>query len=137
MSRVQISRLPPSPFALIETRLCLVTQQPAFNHLGENFRHHEHFALRIVGKIFMQFLTTCANTSRPTRSNVRNVAVFGRPAAGPVILSTSSIEYPSSIIVDRQQRAVRADAIRNEVRTILRDDDTFAQPLIEEPGNRA
>ena len=35
---------------------------------------------------------TWVKTSSPTKSKVRNVALFGRPTAGPVILSTSSIE---------------------------------------------
>ena len=34
---------------------------------------------------------TCARTSTPAMSTVRNVALFGRPIAGPVIASTSSI----------------------------------------------
>ncbi len=36
---------------------------------------------------------TCASTSRPAISIVRKVAEPGRPIAGPVIASTSSIEY--------------------------------------------
>ena len=35
------------------------------------------------------------------------------------------------------QRAISADAIRNEVRPILRDDHAFAQALIEKAKHRA
>ena len=41
---------------------------------------------------------TAARMSTPARSIVRNVALFGRPIAGPVIASTSSTPRPAALI---------------------------------------
>ena len=51
------------------------------------------------GQLSFTPLATCTNVSRPTTSQVRNVALFGRPIAGPVSLSTASMLSPMSFTV--------------------------------------
>ena len=46
-----------------------------------------------VGRRSARLPITCARMSTPAMSIVRNVALFGRPSAGPVIASISSIVY--------------------------------------------
>ena len=75
----------------------------------------------------------------PARSIVRNVALFGRPIAGPVIASISSIEYSASGArpgLEDLHDAVEADAIGDEVRRVLGGDDAFAEPVVGELDDR-
>ena len=70
----------------------------------------------------------------PAMSIVRNVALFGRPSAGPVIASISSIVYCARFERAQHLRhAVEADVIGDEVRRVLRDDDTLAESMIGKP----
>ncbi len=77
----------------------------------------------------------------PARSIVRNVALFGRPMAGPVMASISSIEYPASALriacprPENLHDAVEADAIGDEVRRVPGGDHALAEPVIAELGN--
>ena len=66
-------------------------------------------------------------------SIVRNVALFGRPIAGPVIASISSIVYwPGLERAKDLRHAVEADVVGDEVRPVLRDDDALAETVIRE-----
>ena len=66
-------------------------------------------------------------------SAVRNVALFGRPSAGPVIASISSIVYsPLASASSVRTTPIQADVIGDEIRRVLRDDDAFAEHVIAE-----
>ena len=70
----------------------------------------------------------------PAMSIVRNVALFGRPSAGPVIASISSIVYcPDSSARSTCTTPYNADVVGDEVRRVLRDDDAFAETMVGEP----
>ena len=64
---------------------------------------------------------------------MRNVALFGRPMAGPVIASISSIVYPPTQRAKHLHDTEEADAVRDEVRRVFRDDDALAEAVIGEP----
>ena len=67
----------------------------------------------------------------PAMSIVRNVALFGRPSAGPVIASISSIvNAPLSSARSTWIDAVEPDVVGDEVRRVLRDDDALAETVI-------
>ena len=69
----------------------------------------------------------------PAMSMVRNVALFGRPIAGPVIASISSIVILAGF--ERAQRlhhAEQPDVVGDEVRRVFRDDDALAEAVIGE-----
>ena len=72
----------------------------------------------------------------PAMSTVRNVALFGRPMAGPVIASISSIVYPSSERLrpgaEDLHDAVEADAIGDEVRRVLRRNHALSEAVVGE-----
>ena len=80
-----------------------------------------------------RFRATCARTSIPARSSVRNVALLGRPVAGPVIASISSIvNSPVSQRAENPHHRVDADVIRDESGRIFRGDDPLAEPHVRE-----
>ena len=84
-----------------------------------------------------KFFATCAITSTPTMSPRRNVPVFGQPSAAPVSVSTSSIVSPCCLHqANRIAHRERADAVRDEVRRVVRVDDRLAQPQIAEVLDR-
>ena len=57
----------------------------------------------------------------------------GRPIAGPVIASTSSIVYsPVADLREDLRHSVQADVIADEVRRVLREHDALAEPVIGE-----
>ena len=91
-------------------------------------------AASCAGRRCRRFSITCARMSRPARSNVRKVALLGRPMAGPVMASTSSIEYAAGRhgrqdARDLEQRQVIGD----EIRRVLGDHHALAQALVGEP----
>ena len=64
-------------------------------------------------------------------SIVRNVALFGRPIAGPVIASISSIVVlPRLEHFQRAHHAEKADAVGDEVRRVACLDDPLAKPFV-------
>ena len=81
---------------------------------------------------------TCEKTSRPTRSKVRKVARLGTAHGRPGDL----VDFFDRVTVfehrlDGEQRAEGADAIGDEVRTVLRRHHAFAQSLIEKAKQEA
>ena len=70
-------------------------------------------------------------------SIVRNVALFGRPMAGPVIASISSIVYVAGVVQRPEDLhdAEEADVVGDEVRRVLRDDDALAEAVVGELGD--
>ena len=72
--------------------------------------------------------------SRPARSSVRNVALFGRPIAGPVIASISSIVYsPAATSAEDARDSREREVVADEVRRVLRDHHALAEVVIGEP----
>ena len=70
----------------------------------------------------------------PAMSIVRNVALFGRPSAGPVIASISSIVYsPALERAKHLAHAEQADVVGDEVRRVLGDDHAFAEAVVGKP----
>ena len=69
-------------------------------------------------------------------STVRNVALFGRPIAGPVIASISSIvKSPDSSARNTCINAEHADAVGDEAGRVLCEDDALAEAEIGELGH--
>ena len=66
-------------------------------------------------------------------SAVRKLALFGWPIGAPVIASTSSGARPVvEHLVDADHHRVRADAVADEVRRVLADDDALAEHVLAE-----
>src|SRR6266545_3200469 len=68
-------------------------------------------------------------------SMVRNVALAGRPSAGPVIASTSSIVYRPLATASSAHNAVQRDVIADEVGRIFRNHYALAKMPIGEFGD--
>ena len=139
VSSVQISRLSPSPFCfLIEAAFGLVAQQSALDHLRQELRHDEHFALFIFGKRFVQVLDDVSEDVEADEIKRAERRAL-RPAhcrAGDLVDFFDRVTILEHRL-DREQRAERADAIGDEVRPVLRRHHAFAESLIEKAEQEA
>ena len=124
--------------ALIETGLGFIAEQPALDHFRDELRHDEHLAFGIVGKIFLQVLH---NVSKHVEADKIEGAKGGRLGTANCG-SRYLVDFFDRVgIVEhrahRHQRAEGADAIRDEVRAILRHDYAFAQTFVKKAEHRA
>ena len=122
---------------LIETGLRLIAKQAALDHLRNEFRHDEHFALGIVRQILMQVLHHVRENIQANQIERAEGCGFGATGRG----ASDLVNLFDRIAVfehrtHRHERAEGADTICNEVRTILRDHDAFAQTFVEKTKHR-
>ena len=80
-----------------------------------------------------RFLATCASTSMPAMSTVRNVALFGAADRG----SRDGVDLFDRVLAagqraKRQDHTMEPEVIGDEVRRVFRNHDAFAQPVIRE-----
>ena len=94
VSSAQISRLSAFAFLLlVEAGFGLVAEQAALDHLVEHFGRDKHLALFVFRQRFVKVLDDVGKDVESDEiKSSEGGRLLGRPTAGPVILSTSSIE---------------------------------------------
>ena len=139
--RIEYENVPLITFTFlffIEAGLAFIAEQPALDHFRDELRHDEHLAFGIVGKIFLQVLHYVSKHVEADKIEGAKGGGLGTADCGSRYL----VDFFDRVAIvehraHRHQRAEGADAIRDEVRAILRHDYAFAQTFVKKAEHRA
>ncbi len=132
--RLRIERLDRSVLlALVESALRLVAEDLLLDHRADVGRHLEDAALLVRGERLVAVVRDVnerVEADDVRRAEARALRVRHRHAGDRVDVLGRVPELDHQ--VDRRHHRVRADAVADEVRSVLRDDDALAEHVLAE-----
>ncbi len=128
LERLRVDRADGLALLLEEARARLLARPPGLDEAGEHVGHLEGLARLVVGDVLVEVLRDVAERVQPHdvgRAERRRLRVADERARQRVDLLDR--EPPLRELAQRLHHAVDADAVADEVRRVLRDDDALAQ----------